>query len=292
MSDPAPPAIDGSDDDVEAADAPLRPPSAAPRPAGSARLLGGAFAVFVLWTFVSALPRESSPPTLSADSCTPAPKSTDAVKVYLGNGCFWERQWAYVRVEKGFGRDNASLTAKVGYAGGASPPHGGTAVCYHTSDGRDYSWLGHAEAVQVLLDRARATEQMLTLAKDFFGSFQGSAGSRARPDPMDRGAPYRSFVGLPGGMSSPLFPVFSSANTLGMAIKPGHGHDADEFNTVWVYDSDKYPFFDGEVYHQFHSNFFRSEGMPYGDDYVHGLWDKQKKACRIVETGCPESGHW
>ena len=40
------------------------------------------------------------------------------------------------------------------------------------------------------------------------------------------------------------------------------------------------------------SNFFRSEGMPYGDDYLHGLWEVQKAACRIFETGCPEGSHW
>jgi hypothetical protein len=61
---------------------------------------------------------------------------------------------------------------------------------------------------------------------------------------------------------------------------------------VWVYDSDAFPFFDGEVYHQFHSNFFHSEGMPYPEDYLSTLWEAQKRVCRIVPTGCPERVHW
>ena len=61
---------------------------------------------------------------------------------------------------------------------------------------------------------------------------------------------------------------------------------------MWVYDSDTFAFYDGEVYHQFHSNFFRSEGMPYGESYLGTLWRAQRKACRIRETGCPEGSHW
>lgn len=223
-------------------------------------------------------------------------KAEDAslVEVYLGNGCFWERQWAYYVVEtaKGgpFVRAPVDITARTGYAGGTPPPADSPSVCYHTGDGRDYGRLGHAEVVRVALDRARAREQMAMLARDFFASFQGPSGRRSRPDPMDRGRPYRSVVGLPGGMNSTLYDVFAQENAFGMNLKPGRGGDADEFNTVWVVDTGHFPFFLGEAYHQMHCNFFMSEGMPYPDDYVVKLWNELKAEGRVVSTGCPESG--
>ena len=46
-----------------------------------------------------------------------------------------------------------------------------------------------------------------------------------------------------------------------MATAAGTDDDGDDFNTVFVYDSnDGYEFYDAEPYHQFHSNFF-------GNDY-------------------------
>ena len=186
-----------------------------------------------------------------------------AIQIYLGNGCFWERQWAYFEVETDkagpFGRAPRNFTSKLGYAGGTTVRN---EVCYHTGDARDYSRLGHAEAVRVTLDADKAHEQMSALAKDFFGSFKGASGSRGRPDPMDRGAPYRSFVGLPGGLNSKLYTTFAAANAYGMALVEGVGGDGDVANTVWIYDSARFPFYDGEVYHQHHCNFFSSDGMP------------------------------
>jgi peptide methionine sulfoxide reductase MsrA len=217
----------------------------------------------------------------------------DAVEVYLGNGCFWERQWAYYNVETlaggPFARAATSFTAYVGYAGGRDPPAGrGTATCYHTGDERDYSRLGSAEAVRVALDADRAAAQMKALARDFFDSFTGAKGARQRPDPMDRGPPYRSFAGFPGGMSSPLYAVFAAENTWGMALKPGAGGDADEFNTVWIYDTAAFPFYRGEVFHQNHCNFFQSEGMPYPDAYTVDLFKQLKEGGKYAPTGCPE----
>ena len=55
---------------------------------------------------------------------------------------------------------------------------------------------------------------------------------------------------------------------MGMSLKRGLGNDADEFNTVWVYDTAAFPYYKGEVYHQNHCNFFTSEGMPYPDAYT------------------------
>merc|ERR1712045_1107028 len=107
---------------------------------------------------------------------TPAPsvQNHKRVKIYLGNGCFWERQYAYANIEikigkrpceeasgtsvclwkTSFNRDWLKVTARVGYAGGSRVPSNGR-VCYHhhTSSGDDlYSDYGHAEVVQVVLD--------------------------------------------------------------------------------------------------------------------------------------------
>ena len=171
---------------------------------------------------------------------------------------------AYFNVETqangAFERCEINVTSLVGYAGGSAPSSGHD-VCYHSGDYRDYSALGQAEAVAITLDADRATSQLQALASDFFSSFTGADGSRARPDPMDRGRPYRSFVvssvvplshncrcrshaepsvlpsphwqGLPGGTESPLYATFAKENTHGMQLKPGNGGDADAFNIVW-----------------------------------------------------------
>ena len=58
-----------------------------------------------------------------------------------------------------------------------------------------------------------------------------------------------------------------------------------------MYDSDKFPFYVGEPYHQYHCNFFMSEGMPYPDSYVLQLWEAQKRSGRIQPNGCPGGPH-
>ena len=93
-------------------------------------------------------------------------------------------------------------------------------------------------------------------------------------------------------MNSPLWPIFEAANVHGMELRAGRGDDADLLNVVWILDSTAFPFYAGEVFHQFHSNFFQSPGMPYPDTYVHGLWEAQQNAGIIGPTGCPEERHW
>lgn len=125
------------------------------------------------------------PPTLQ---CAGVPEA-NGTAVYFGNGCFWERQWAFVGVEREeLHRSTDEVSAVTGYAGGQSAPK--DTVCYHTnSPVTDYSALGHAEVVRVTLDPPRAAEQLAALAADFFASFTGDLGQRRRPDPMDRGPP-------------------------------------------------------------------------------------------------------
>jgi len=256
-------------------------------------------AVMITWVSLFLLQGGSKPSSSSTTALMPrvdfaverqlGKKQTE---IYLGNGCFWERQWAYYVVETNasgpFVRTPNAFTAKCGYAGGQAPATADQ-VCYHSDDARDYTTLGHAEAVRVLLDDDRLHDQMRALAADYFASFQGDHGHRIRPDPQDAGAPYRSFVGLPGGVGSPLYPTLAAENTFGMQLKPSAGgSDPDEANTVWVYDTATFPFWHGEVYHQCHCNFFMSEGMPYPTSYTQDVFNAKKAAGEYVPTGCPE----
>uniref|UniRef100_A0A7S0J2C6 peptide-methionine (S)-S-oxide reductase n=1 Tax=Calcidiscus leptoporus TaxID=127549 RepID=A0A7S0J2C6_9EUKA len=251
----------------------------------------GSLAVVVLMTLLLAiLGFQASPNETAGSMCTGS--SSKQVAVYFGNGCFWERQWAYFNVEQypPFSRPAEQATALVGYAGGTG--RAGATVCYHCAGGcsSDYTELGHAEVVQVLLDTNKSEEQIRALAANFFSSFTGPDGARQRPDPMDIGAPYRSVIGLPGGASSPLFPQVQQANAHGMLLVASQsGHNPDHPNTVYVYDTAAFPFFRGERYHQYHSNFFWSEGMPYPSKYIHELW-RTRCDFRPVD-GCPEGSH-
>lgn len=151
------------------------------------------------------------------------------------------------------------------------------------------SLLSAGEAVQVSLDSAFAAAQFHSLATDFFASF--SADGQTRPDPGDKGADYRSFLGLPGGAQSPLFPVAEEARQAlrpSMKLIAGSGGEKDKAGVVWVYDSAALPFHRGEQYHQFHSNFF---GAGYDNWYVSCLWKAQKALGLIDPTGCPGGHH-
>jgi hypothetical protein len=64
-----------------------------------------------------------------------------------------------------------------------------------------------------------------------------------------------SLVGIPGGVNSPLFSELSSAaSEKGIKLVPGKGSDSDTLRTrtVWVMDSNLFPFQQGEIYHQYH----------------------------------------
>ena len=94
-------------------------------------------------------------------------------------------------------------------------------------------------------------------------------------------------------MSSPLYSILAAANDerYRMSLKAGNPQgsgDADEVNTVWVYDTAALPFYDGEIYHQNHCNFFQSEGMPYPDEYTQTVWNAKRVSGAYASTGCPE----
>lgn len=70
---------------------------------------------------------------------------------------------------------------------------------------------------------------------------------------MDRGGEYRSLLGLPGGLSHPLYPqIENAAVEAGFKLRPGKGNDPDTLGQqiVYIMDSNEYPFHQAEVYHQ------------------------------------------
>eukprot|EP00457_Paulinella_chromatophora_P010113 gb/GEZN01010202.1/.p1 GENE.gb/GEZN01010202.1/~~gb/GEZN01010202.1/.p1 ORF type:complete len:323 (+),score=31.48 gb/GEZN01010202.1/:201-1169(+) len=224
--------------------------------------------------------------------------------IWLGNGCFWERQYAYVNIElncdfnpkptpapclKPFNRSKANITSKAGYAGG----FGKGLACYHSgdrNDGTSYELLGHAEVVEVELASGQEEWQFKELIDDYFASFTQTANGMARPDEGDHGSAYRSVIGLPGGVQSELYPLVQAANMHQMVLEEAtQGTEGDVFNHVWVMDSDKFPFQRAEQYHQFHSNFF---GPSYPNSYIVDLWHYHIALGTIPPTGCPEQRHW
>jgi peptide methionine sulfoxide reductase MsrA len=87
-------------------------------------------------------------------------------------------------------------------------------------------------------------------AKVYFGLFS-PAGERV--DPGDRGGEYRSLLGLPGGVNHVMYPQVEAAGLeRGFSLQAGRGNDPDTFGKklIYVYDSNKFPFYQAEVYHQ------------------------------------------
>lgn len=221
-------------------------------------------------------------PAFAGASTQPA-AAEETVKLYFGAGCFWHVQHEFVGEEvAALKRSGAQITAVSGYAGGRRLGDGGT-VCYHNPRGfADYGRLGHAEAVQVEVPVSAAPRFM----KKYFSLF-GAKGYRH--DPQDRGGEYRSVLGLPGGTSGPMYAMVEKAaaeSPSGMVLEAGRGDEGDTLadKSVLVYDSKEFPFYAGELYHQFHNDFM---GPAYGREY-NDLLNVAYKAKRIGTTGCPD----
>lgn len=149
------------------------------------------------------------------------------------------------------GRDDKGLTSLTGYAGGKSTDKEGR-VCYHNFQSiADYGKLGHGEVVGMKIPDSSIGD----FAKEYFDLFTPKG---ERVDPMDRGGEYRSLIGLPGGVKNPHYAeVEAAAKAKGMTLEEGKGNDPDTLGKklVYVYDTAKYPFYQAEVYHQFHNDF-------------------------------------
>jgi hypothetical protein len=108
-----------------------------------------------------------------------------------------------------------------------------------------------------------------------------------RVDPQDRGGEYRSLLGLPGGTGHASYPaVEEAAKKYGFQLVAGKGNDPDTLGKqiVYVMDTKKFPFYQGEVYHQYHDDF---QSPAYGKAY-NKLADLALDEGRIKGTGCPD----
>jgi peptide methionine sulfoxide reductase MsrA len=185
-----------------------------------------------------------------------------------------------------------NLSLQVGYAGGLfTSPEG--LVCYHGGPtGSLYEDLGHAEAVQVQLDRGQERVQFVALLDQYFRSFHRTSSGMQRLDPQDSGPPYRNMLGIPGGMEGKFLPIVRERNVNDMPLVEGgddggRGDTEDEYQ-VYIYDSLEYHFYRAEQYHQFHANTVLQRSVP--ASYTVTLKTSQEQAGRISPTGCPEGG--
>jgi peptide methionine sulfoxide reductase MsrA len=181
-------------------------------------------------------------------------------EVYFGCGCFWHVQHEFVEAEKRIlGRSEDELTARAGYAGGKGGLGSDGKVCYHNARGvGDYGKLGHAEVVSLKIPPSKYQDFALEYCKLFKDGL--------RPDQAgDRGLEYRSLVALKGGSKNPLaLQLVEASKALGdqLDFAVGKGSDADSPKLVWIMDSDKFPFYVAEKYHQFHDGFAFGENYP------------------------------
>lgn len=205
----------------------------------------------------------------------------DELTIYVGAGCFWHVQHEMVLHEAlVLQRRGTDITAVSGYAGGTKVGDK-SRVCYHNMQGiADYGRLGHAEVVQLTIP----VHCLDSFAHKYFGLF-GTRGYRH--DPQDRGGEYRSVLGLPGGMKSPHFKTVEAAVADSpMKLIAGIGNEEDTLasKSILVMDSNEFPFYPAELYHQFHNDF---QGPAYGTAY-NSLQTTLRKAGKIDLTGCPE----
>jgi len=209
------------------------------------------------------------------------------VDVYFGCGCFWHVQHEFIEAERSLlGRADLDLTARAGYAGGTqvgkdtNRPGGPPLVCYHNLQRvGDYGRMGHGEVVGMTIPESAYAD----FAEEYMKLF-GKKNERA--DPQDKGGEYRSLCGLPGGSRGPLYPALAAAaERKGLKLVDGKGNEPDTLGKkiIYVMDSDKFPFYTGEVYHQFHNDMIEKYPKEYNN-----LMPKLYQAGKLEPTGCPD----
>ena len=212
-----------------------------------------------------------------------AVEAEENIEVYFGCGCFWHVQHEFVEAERSIlGRKDHELTALAGFAGGNAGTKNGL-VCYHNAlQISDYGSLGHAEVVRLRIPRS----SFGAFATEYVKLFDAQGN---RPDQLgDRGSEYRNVVGVPGGAGSPLVKELvkaSVANGDKLDFANGRGDDPDARAVAFVMDSTgKHPFYQAEVYHQFHDGFNWGENYP---DSYNKLGKQLLQDKKLVDQGCP-----
>jgi peptide methionine sulfoxide reductase MsrA len=141
--------------------------------------------------------------------------------------------------------------------------------------------LANAEVVRLRIPPSSVPEFAAEYAKLF--DENGN-----RPDQFgDRGLEYRNVVGLPGGTKSPLAQAVvkaSIANGDKLDFANGKGDDPDARAVAFIMDTNTFPFYQAEPYHQFHDGFKFDENYP---NSYNGLANALLKQGRIVDLGCP-----
>jgi len=204
----------------------------------------------------------------------------ELIDVYFGCGCFWHVQHEFVQAEKKIlKRDDLSITARAGYAGGLGSSQ---QVCYHNAKNvGDYGSLGHAEVVALRIPAS----SIEIFAQEYFKLFDDKGN---RPDQSgDRGSEYRSLIGIPGGSKSPYAnKIISASQAVGdkLDFAVGKGNDKDVRKLSFIMDTAQFPFFVGEQYHQFHDGFNLNENYP---SSYNGLAAKLATAGKLGENTCP-----
>lgn len=111
----------------------------------------------------------------------------------------------------------------------------------------------------------------------------------ARKDIYDVGAAYRALVGLPGGIHSPWVAQLQLANehTHNMSLIQGLGNDPDTLlnNTVYIMDSEHFPFTQAEVCLQFHDD--NPAYSPVYSKTYHQLQNTLLESGRLINSSCP-----
>ena len=219
---------------------------------------------------------------LALPRTAPAAAEEELVDVYFGCGCFWHVQHEFVEAERNIlGRSGAQITSRAGYAGGNAGMKDNK-VCYHNAmQVSDYGSLGHAEVVAMRIPPS----SFGAFAEEYCKLFDEKGN---RPDQFgDRGLEYRNLVGIPGGTKSPLAKELVAASVRQgdkLDFASGKGTDPDARAISFVMDTEKHPFYLGEVYHQFH------DGFAWGEDYpasYNSLAGKLVKAGVLEDKGCP-----
>jgi hypothetical protein len=162
-------------------------------------------------------------------------------------------------------------------------------LCYHNANGTDdYGEYGHAEVVMVDVG---SEDKALLLFKTYFEkSFVAyNATTFTRPDVYDLGQEYRAVIGVPGGVrSSKYVSLIQQANLHKMKLIEGKGSsdpDTLDTNSIYVYDSDRFPFTQAELCMQFHDDPPALRG-PFPDSY-HNLKKSLISTGRLHSTTCP-----